>query len=603
MKAVKHILSYAVLAILLTNQVPAQTGQLQCETTHSKPGFDTWVDLVEHPGGGYFATVAESSDTWDTVVNSLLVKFRRMKLYRLSANCDTVYSKTYDIIGYGGLGKIIKLHDNLYVTGGFKYNLTSPSISNYYPIALSFDSMGILQQFVEFPQFIGTANRILQAPSGSLYFVGMARYGPLTGDGRLFIAKTYTSLNVEWVKIPLDLGPAYVLEPLDAVWSNDGCLQVLASEGGALFGSGITRPRILTLDPNGDTIRTKRIEIPGIGDTFLLTKLSIYQHNRLYANGYSLFTSLGFSGYIVQFDESLQVQRQFTRFNNIPNLFLTNQGSSFVYTMFSSAGIPHRNAIATMDSSFLSIDSSFVYAQDSNYIEPFGLLLEDTTLLIAGYRLESGVTQAQDLYISRYAHQYGPVYKHDYCGGDWPAGTRKRTLVGFTTASTTDSLYFTDTSVATLACAPDIYKHEWSITGYGSFTTPDVKVIRLINLDTLDVQLVVSNFFGCTDTLQAKVLNSTGQVLSVNTEEVTAPAANVQVYPNPAGDWIRVVLPEGSAEGLWQLHNAKGQLVQIKPLGQAEQIVSLTDLPEGLYGYSIVTDKGYFTGRLVVARY
>jgi hypothetical protein len=106
---------------------------------------------------------------------------------------------------------------------------------------------------------------------------------------------------------------------------------------------------------------------------------------------------------------------------------------------------------------------------------------------------------------------------HDYCGLNWPDSIRKKPSAAFTAVATADSIFFTNTSVSGLQCQPDLKSTEWFIDNYQLLSDDqDLRVPKAPTLDTLRVRLVVSNYFGCKDTLNAKVVNTTGQVLGTD---------------------------------------------------------------------------------------
>ena len=61
------------------------------------------------------------------------------------------------------------------------------------------------------------------------------------------------------------------------------------------------------------------------------------------------------------------------------------------------------------------------------------------------------------------------------------------------------------------------------------------------------------------------------------------PTVTVQIYPNPATDYCRYQLSEGSGETSIQLLNAMGQVVFTEIIHQTDGQLSLANLPTGLY--------------------
>jgi hypothetical protein len=88
--------------------------------------------------------------------------------------------------------------------------------------------------------------------------------------------------------------------------------------------------------------------------------------------------------------------------------------------------------------------------------------------------------------------------------------------------------------------------------------------------------------------------------LMVGTGEAVGVAA--LMYPNPAVDWVTVVLPEVMCECLVELSDASGRVLRSTVLAEASDITfDLSDLPLG--GYWVVVRNGVgvavFAGKVV----
>ena len=98
--------------------------------------------------------------------------------------------------------------------------------------------------------------------------------------------------------------------------------------------------------------------------------------------------------------------------------------------------------------------------------------------------------------------------------------------------------------------------------------------------------VTISDRNGCTAVVEVLV------DLLVGTE---APDAQVVLmYPNPAADWVRVVLPEGRGAYSVTLSDASGRVLQTIaiPRGQAFAHLDLKDLPIGAYWLRVVGAEG-----------
>jgi hypothetical protein len=67
------------------------------------------------------------------------------------------------------------------------------------------------------------------------------------------------------------------------------------------------------------------------------------------------------------------------------------------------------------------------------------------------------------------------------------------------------------------------------------------------------------------------------------------------VYPNPAKEWIRITLPDNQEIQHIDVFNSSGRFIQT--LSAPEKVVSIQNLPQGLYVLRISTGTGnrYFS--------
>ncbi|MFN0033575.1 MAG: T9SS type A sorting domain-containing protein, partial [Saprospiraceae bacterium] len=105
----------------------------------------------------------------------------------------------------------------------------------------------------------------------------------------------------------------------------------------------------------------------------------------------------------------------------------------------------------------------------------------------------------------------------------------------------------------------------------------------------------VTDSRGCTATTEVTVQ------FMVGTGEAAEGHA-LLMYPNPAADWLKIVLP-GNADGEWQaeLADASGRVVLRESLpGGGGYTLDLRDIPGGAYTVTLRTDgRVLFVGKLV----
>jgi hypothetical protein len=87
--------------------------------------------------------------------------------------------------------------------------------------------------------------------------------------------------------------------------------------------------------------------------------------------------------------------------------------------------------------------------------------------------------------------------------------------------------------------------------------------------------------------------------LMVGTGEAAGLA--VMMYPNPAVDWVRVVLPEGTNNCLMELSDASGRVLRSTELakGLVGCTLDLSGLPGGSYLVTVRNGDAAFVGKLV----
>lgn len=91
----------------------------------------------------------------------------------------------------------------------------------------------------------------------------------------------------------------------------------------------------------------------------------------------------------------------------------------------------------------------------------------------------------------------------------------------------------------------------------------------------------------------------------VSTSETSEVIMELQVFPNPATNsaTFSYSLPVGIHQGSIEVHNTTGQLVASTKLNEAkgEWILHLSNIPPGLYIYTLSTQQSTITGKLVVS--
>jgi hypothetical protein len=74
--------------------------------------------------------------------------------------------------------------------------------------------------------------------------------------------------------------------------------------------------------------------------------------------------------------------------------------------------------------------------------------------------------------------------------------------------------------------------------------------------------------------------------------------AALQIYPNPAKEYINIVLPENSPKGEFILYDLQGKALINQHIDKAG-VVDMQHLASGIYMYHITASKAVYNGKIV----
>ena len=91
------------------------------------------------------------------------------------------------------------------------------------------------------------------------------------------------------------------------------------------------------------------------------------------------------------------------------------------------------------------------------------------------------------------------------------------------------------------------------------------------------------------------VVHVIGGVLQpgLNSIENSLNVRDLEIFPNPANNFLKLAW---TGEGSYVLQNMQGQIMQ---RGAANEIISVQDLPQGLYLISIQTENSLYQGKFI----
>ncbi|MEM8889503.1 MAG: T9SS type A sorting domain-containing protein [Bacteroidota bacterium] len=98
-----------------------------------------------------------------------------------------------------------------------------------------------------------------------------------------------------------------------------------------------------------------------------------------------------------------------------------------------------------------------------------------------------------------------------------------------------------------------------------------------------------------------KQVDYDGQFQYSGIEEVYAPAYDLQVYPNPASQFLKIDIPESYEIGKYQMFNPAGKMVQSADLDKGLlQEIPLMDLPKGNYVLKVELDGVQYLRKIMI---
>ncbi|MFN3940871.1 MAG: T9SS type A sorting domain-containing protein, partial [Chitinophagales bacterium] len=85
--------------------------------------------------------------------------------------------------------------------------------------------------------------------------------------------------------------------------------------------------------------------------------------------------------------------------------------------------------------------------------------------------------------------------------------------------------------------------------------------------------------------------NSACKFISIATDIHPLDPDAVQIFPNPASDYLQIQFAKGSGNKKVSLFDATGQLVFASTTGETDYIIDVTPLANGIYQLEVIMDK------------
>jgi len=151
-----------------------------------------------------------------------------------------------------------------------------------------------------------------------------------------------------------------------------------------------------------------------------------------------------------------------------------------------------------------------------------------------------------------------------------------------------DDALTTVTSTVTDAFIPTLSEWEQDVVDLSGFAGTDGVLVRFLHTTDYENNLYIDN------------IAVTGTVI-IGTEEINDISEAVQVYPNPASDYLQLYLRESvMKDAQYSLYNALGELVQHQTIQQSQERINIATLSKGLYFIHVETARGTSVQKVII---
>ncbi len=212
--------------------------------------------------------------------------------------------------------------------------------------------------------------------------------------------------------------------------------------------------------------------------------------------------------------------------------------------------------------------------------------------------VQTDATMSDDIQCSFYDSKSLWLAEIQECPGYWPTTPE--------IPSGPDTLCSTVHQQSTYAISPPAHAwtFEWELTPEEAGTVTGQGLTAFVNWQsafegTASLRVRGANYCTVSDWSEPKY---TQVYTCLGTEETETGNAALQVYPNPAGDYINFELqlePENTGANI-SLYNIYGQLVARMPVKKGINTMNTTTLDGGLYIYKLIIGGRVYSGKVVV---
>ncbi len=464
-------------------------------------------------------------------------------------------------------GDIVKIQNenNYYVTGTY---IQGSTFDFLYKITGQGDTLW--RNTYQYFGFFNTVRSPLILNDNSVVVTGWNQYPNTMAD---VIVRRIDSLgHLMWEKnypMPGDQ------EGHDIVEMMDGSLIVA--------GEDYRDDNILLLRIGFDGVILDSIRAPSIGGNPVFQDANLHPENNI---GIGLLNRQNFTintGQYLSLDTNLIVTGSLQQQNGIYFGPVVLNNSSYIFNRLTSN---NSFAITINDQTTLSEIWNLTYGNaSSNFKIAYDYWIDNDDLILSGYHDTLNSTNYWVAKIDSVGEEWIP----DRCSYQPP-------VAGFDFEYNYPVLTLRDTSSGGLKYLDTVYTWQWN-TSVGTSGTDDSLLVFFDTAisNTIDVELIISNWYGCRDTVNKTLIFEPNGISEYRDLEV-------KIYPNPVSDYLNIEFSETpDREVLLELYDVQG-IKRGKNLFNERTtnfVLRTSELPSGLYFYSLSTDEQIIRGKIV----
>lgn len=147
---------------------------------------------------------------------------------------------------------------------------------------------------------------------------------------------------------------------------------------------------------------------------------------------------------------------------------------------------------------------------------------------------------------------------------------------------------------------PAYSQFDTEITYWDNTTMPDSITVLLLSSAGFDAV----NMIACKGEVGSKAYYDDVTITNVNGIPIMlTPDVNVKLFPNPASDFMKILLSKAVKQGAFEIYDAQGKFMTSYPVNSVNTSISVSGLATGTYYFKLTEGKTILnTGTFVVSR-